>query len=60
MRLLAGGVLFFAQSLPPPAPAPTPAAATAPVLPKPLQALFRGDALMRDVVTRAAKLVDSA
>ncbi|MDQ0473391.1 sigma-54-dependent Fis family transcriptional regulator [Labrys wisconsinensis] len=59
VRLLAGGVLFFAQSLPPPAPAPTPAAATAPVLPKPLQALFRGDALMRDVVTRAAKLVDT-
>ena len=58
VRLAASGTMLFAEALSPPPPAPKQAAAL-PSLPPPLRELCGGDAAMRDVVGRAAKLVNA-
>ncbi|MBS7543917.1 sigma-54-dependent Fis family transcriptional regulator [Ancylobacter oerskovii] len=60
VRLAASGTPLFAQSLAPPSRPGTPMAEPAtPAVPEPLQALFRDDPAMRQVATRAAKLVNT-
>ncbi|MBN8987933.1 MAG: sigma-54-dependent Fis family transcriptional regulator [Rhizobiales bacterium] len=60
LRLRNSGTALFAQTLPPPAKT---AASTSfrgdAALPAPLRNLFRSDPVMRDVVTRAAKLINT-
>ncbi|MDI4666895.1 sigma-54-dependent Fis family transcriptional regulator [Xanthobacter autotrophicus] len=60
VRLAISGTPLFAQAQQPPAriAAPSPVA-PAPALPKPLEALTRGDGAMLDVAARAAKLVNT-
>ncbi|MGO4712753.1 sigma-54-dependent Fis family transcriptional regulator [Bradyrhizobium sp. 2TAF24] len=61
VRLKRSGTTLFAQTLPPPArmpAAPAPQAA-APALPEALQNLFHGDPTMRDVASRAARLLNA-
>ncbi|MQT14993.1 sigma-54-dependent Fis family transcriptional regulator [Segnochrobactrum spirostomi] len=60
LKLAVSGTPLFAQALPPPSRSVlAPAGAAMPDLPKPLQALHRGDAAMARVVGRAAKLVNT-
>jgi sigma-54 dependent transcriptional regulator, acetoin dehydrogenase operon transcriptional activator AcoR len=60
LRLRNSGTTLFAQTLPPPAKATSlPAFRGDAALPTPLRNLFHGDAAMRDVVTRAAKLINA-
>lgn len=60
LRLSNSGTTLFAQTLPPPAKAlSSPSVSGDAALPPPLRQLFNGDAAMRDVVTRAAKLINA-
>ena len=60
LRLRSSGTTLFAQTLPPPARvASSEARRSEPSLPAPLRNLFHGDAAMADVVTRAAKLINT-
>lgn len=60
LRLRNSGTTLFAQTLPPPAKASSSASLhNGDALPASLRNLFRGDPVMRDVVTRAAKLINT-
>ena len=60
VRLALSGTPLFAQAQQPPARVASPSPlAPAPALPKPLEALTRGDGAMLDVAVRAAKLVNT-
>ena len=60
LRLRNSGTTLFAQTLPPPARAASSASLRGEAaLPEPLRNLFHGDPAMHDVVTRAAKLINT-
>jgi transcriptional regulator of acetoin/glycerol metabolism len=60
LRLRSSGTTLFAQTLPPPAKIVSSASRrNEPALPAPLRNLFHGDAAMAEVVTRAAKLINT-
>ncbi|WFU45556.1 sigma-54-dependent Fis family transcriptional regulator (plasmid) [Bradyrhizobium sp. CB82] len=60
LRLANSGATLFAQTLPPPNKLAAPASSRSEsALPAPLRSLFRGDPTMHQVVTHAAKLINT-